>query len=314
MSIWRSLSLHTSLNTGPSLCCHDTWSDISGSQTLNYLPYGEDWIDVRNNLDPRLGQYTFNGKEKDYESGFHYYGARYYWSEVLTGWLSVDPMMDKYPGISPYNYCMWNPVNLMDPDGMDTILSFACKTADADVNQKNKRLLRGLRNIGDGPNVLAIGMHGFPKGVWTSTGNGEVSKVLTAKQLADRIERMTDGSTLYQDNLQKDKMTIIVLYACNTGQGDDCFGQQLSKELKSSIVIAPEGAVWVKINNEGKTTIDNAVNLGDAKNPKKGKHCVWNVFYNGKKVMSFSHSAPQAWINKQGGTNKVIERVKNENE
>ena len=36
-----------------------------------------------------------NGKEKDYESGFHYYGARYYWSELLTGWLSVDPMSDK---------------------------------------------------------------------------------------------------------------------------------------------------------------------------------------------------------------------------
>ena len=60
-----------------------------------------------------------NGKEKDYESGFHYYGARYYWSEVLTGWLSVDPMMDKYPNISPYNYCMWNPVKLIDPDGRD---------------------------------------------------------------------------------------------------------------------------------------------------------------------------------------------------
>jgi RHS repeat-associated protein len=84
---------------------------------LNYLPYGEDWIDVQNNMDPRLGQYRFNGKEKDYESGFHYYGARYYWSELLTGWLSVDPMMDKYPGISPYNYCMWNPVKLVDPDG-----------------------------------------------------------------------------------------------------------------------------------------------------------------------------------------------------
>ncbi len=60
---------------------------------------------------------NFNGKEKDYESGFHYYGARYHWSEVLTGWLSVDPMMDKYPNISPYNYCMWNPVKLVDPDG-----------------------------------------------------------------------------------------------------------------------------------------------------------------------------------------------------
>ena len=61
---------------------------------------------------------SFNGKEKDWESGFHYYGARYYWSEVLTGWLSVDPMMDKYPGISPYTYCNFNPIALVDPDGM----------------------------------------------------------------------------------------------------------------------------------------------------------------------------------------------------
>ena len=58
-----------------------------------------------------------NGKEKDRESGFHYYGARYYWGEVLTGWLSVDPMADKYPGISPYAYCAWNPIKLIDPDG-----------------------------------------------------------------------------------------------------------------------------------------------------------------------------------------------------
>lgn len=65
----------------------------------------------------RFNPFVFNGKEKDYESGFHYYGARHYWSEVLTGWLSVDPMADKYPGISPYNYCIWNPVKLVDPDG-----------------------------------------------------------------------------------------------------------------------------------------------------------------------------------------------------
>lgn len=62
-----------------------------------------------------------NGKEKDYESGFHYYGARYYWSELLTGWLSVDPMADKYPSISPYAYCVWNPIKLNDPDGEDPV-------------------------------------------------------------------------------------------------------------------------------------------------------------------------------------------------
>ena len=66
---------------------------------------------------------TSNGKEKDYESGFHYYGARYYWSELITSWLSVDPMADKYPSISPYAYCAWNPVKLVDPDGNKIIFS-----------------------------------------------------------------------------------------------------------------------------------------------------------------------------------------------
>jgi hypothetical protein len=39
--------------------------------------------------------------------------------ELMTMWLSVDPMADKYPSISPYAYCAWNPVRLVDPDGRD---------------------------------------------------------------------------------------------------------------------------------------------------------------------------------------------------
>lgn len=65
--------------------------------------------------------FTFTGKEKDSESGYHYFGARYYDSEALTMWLSVDPMSDKYPSLSPYNYCAWNPVKLVDPDGREGV-------------------------------------------------------------------------------------------------------------------------------------------------------------------------------------------------
>ena len=60
---------------------------------------------------------SFTGKERDSETGFSYFGARYYDSDLMTGWLSVDPMADKYPGLSPYAYCAWNPVKLVDPDG-----------------------------------------------------------------------------------------------------------------------------------------------------------------------------------------------------
>ena len=57
------------------------------------------------------------GKERDSETGFSYFGARYYDSDLMTGWLSVDPLADKYPSLSPYNYCAWNPIRLVDPDG-----------------------------------------------------------------------------------------------------------------------------------------------------------------------------------------------------
>ena len=87
------------------------------TQTLNYLPYGEDWVDVHNSPN-YLSRYKYNGKEKDPESGLHYYGARYYDSDI-SQWLSIDPMADKYPSLSPYNYCADNPVILVDLDGRD---------------------------------------------------------------------------------------------------------------------------------------------------------------------------------------------------
>ena len=59
------------------------------------------------------------GKERDEETGYGYFGARYMDHELMTMWLSVDPMADKYPSISPYAYCAWNPVKLIDPDGRD---------------------------------------------------------------------------------------------------------------------------------------------------------------------------------------------------
>ena len=43
--------------------------------------------------------------------------------ELVTMWLSVDPMMDKYPSISPYAYCAWNPLSFIDRNGDSITLS-----------------------------------------------------------------------------------------------------------------------------------------------------------------------------------------------
>ncbi|OIO74479.1 MAG: hypothetical protein AUJ85_05465 [Elusimicrobia bacterium CG1_02_37_114] len=61
--------------------------------------------------------YTFSGKEKVSETGYSYFGARYYDSD-LSVWLSVDPMSDDYPYQSSFCYAGWNPIMIIDPNGM----------------------------------------------------------------------------------------------------------------------------------------------------------------------------------------------------
>lgn len=92
-------------------------SDITGKavQHIEYLPYGQVFMENRQGYS---SQFTFSDKEEDRESGLTYFGARYYNSKVAL-WQSVDPMTDKYPGMSPYNYCLGNPINFIDEKGND---------------------------------------------------------------------------------------------------------------------------------------------------------------------------------------------------
>ena len=84
---------------------------------------------------------AFTGKERDNETGYGYFGARYMDHELMTMWLSVDPLADKYPSISPYAYCAWNPIKLEDPNGMVVdshyIPSFVKRVLDPSHNKYN---------------------------------------------------------------------------------------------------------------------------------------------------------------------------------
>ncbi len=69
----------------------------------------------------RAAHYSFSAKERDTETGLSYFGSRYYSSD-LSIWLSVDPMSDKYPSMSPYVYCADKPVKLVDPNGEEVFI------------------------------------------------------------------------------------------------------------------------------------------------------------------------------------------------
>ena len=87
-------------------------------QYIHYAPYGELIANQQTiGYDER---YKFTGKERDWETGYDYFGARFY--DYRKGfWNSVDPLADKHPNVTPYLYCNGNPVMLVDPDGRDTL-------------------------------------------------------------------------------------------------------------------------------------------------------------------------------------------------
>jgi len=89
----------------------------SGSivESHDYYPFGLQMP----GRDYQTGERTkelFTGKERDSETNWDYFGARYY-SAAIGRWLSVDPLAEKFPNWSPYNYTLNNPINLFDPDG-----------------------------------------------------------------------------------------------------------------------------------------------------------------------------------------------------
>ena len=130
-------------------------TEINGDavQHLQYLPYGERYVDQR--VSGYHERFTFTGKERDEETGYGYFGARYMDHELMTMWLSVDPLADKYPGISPYAYCAWNPVKLVDPDGKEIWI----KGTDGNNYQyKDGKLYNKDGSVYDGNDEFARGV------------------------------------------------------------------------------------------------------------------------------------------------------------
>jgi RHS repeat-associated protein len=92
-------------------------TDSAGNQVQlsEYDPWGVVSKQV-GNIDPT---HRFTGQELDPETGFHYYGGRYY-DQDISRFVSPDPYVqepDLPQNLNRYSYVLNNPQSLVDPSG-----------------------------------------------------------------------------------------------------------------------------------------------------------------------------------------------------
>ncbi len=91
-----------STNTVISAQDYDPWGYILENRTYNATSM----------------KYDFTGKERDDETSYDYFGARYYDSKIGR-WGQVEPLLDKYVSWSSYAYGICNPICNVDINGLD---------------------------------------------------------------------------------------------------------------------------------------------------------------------------------------------------
>ena len=179
-------------------------TDIDGeiTQHVAYIPYGEVFVEERNGS--WSTPYLFNAKELDEETGLYYYGARYL-DPTNAAWLSVDPLFEKYVGMTPYGYCAGNPVGLVDPDGEEIGVSdngeFIQYNPEIKVNKyhgKNNFIKMGgsvlnkINSLKMGHKLL-MSLH-TSKNKYIITNNPSIDGTLHTKPTYDKNKNFTGAS------------------------------------------------------------------------------------------------------------------------
>ncbi len=89
-------------------------------QRNNYYPYGGAIGRLDVNPDRQIFKYSGKELERAYGIELYDFHARQY-DPFIGSFNSIDPHCESYYGVSPYAYCAGDPINCIDPTGMDTL-------------------------------------------------------------------------------------------------------------------------------------------------------------------------------------------------
>jgi len=108
----------------------------------DYYPFGKSMTTGNTYPTTSSNRWKYNGKETQTTGDVNWldYGARMY-DEVIGRWIKPDPMSEKYYGSSVYAYCKNNPLEFVDPTGMDWY------EFDQNGNYQKKTKMKGTNRI-----------------------------------------------------------------------------------------------------------------------------------------------------------------------
>ena len=203
-------------------------------------------------------------------------------ADNVSKWLSVDPLSDKYPSVSPYAYCNWNPVKYVDPDGRENVVALP-NPAD-----ETKQVIRQYESNKPVIHVFAHGEHSRIQ--LPDNGNGEKGNITSPEQL-DQF--LLSNSEIWQGKGAPgdDGYALIVLHSCATGQGENPIAQQISASPKfeNVLIVAPS---------------DNIRIMSDITENVPA----WNMFLNGKFVNSFDGKSRPVFSNPKKQVEKYLNK------
>ena len=101
---------------GPTAMCYKPVASQTGAvqQVNEYYPFGD--LFPISGTDNSGNRFRFTGKELGAETGLYDFSARFLHPR-FGRFTTLDPLEEKYPGISPYAYCKGNPVRYVDKRG-----------------------------------------------------------------------------------------------------------------------------------------------------------------------------------------------------
>jgi len=228
------------------LCCKPTSQNLLFRQAQDSA-YGEDYIYQR--INSWNVPYTFSGKERDSETGYSYFGARYYASDESV-WLSVDPLSDKYPSTSGYMYVMGRPTALIDPNGMNTIRSDAEMFEEGfkeDLNNSQDNQPNGFIKFADLPKANSVGE--FLSGAAKKLDEGDKISGTELYEFIDPDDKKP-GEKALGEILDK------IDYLEVKKDGDETyFNIKLKGKIKEASLITKDGDTEYKVTISNKTQL-----------------------------------------------------------